>query len=227
MRILPPAPRPGSLRYERDRAVFRATRRAQTAARWTLAIADADSGVAATMRDFSCALGLDLTPARAPRLAGLLAKVRVDGGLATFRGKWRIGRRRPFEIDSGQICAVRTITLDTSPDYPSGHATWGWAAATILAELAPDRATPLLTRGRAYGESRVVCGVHNLSAVEAGRTYGAALVAAEHGVAAFRSDLEAARAEISALRRQSSAGDAQSEACRAEAEVLAAPAFAD
>jgi acid phosphatase (class A) len=30
----------------------------------------------------------------------------------------------------------------------------------ILAELAPERATPILNRGRAYGESRVVCGVH-------------------------------------------------------------------
>jgi len=70
----------------------------------------------------------------------------------------------------------------------------------ILAELAPDRATAILNRGRAFGESRVVCGVHSPSAVDAGRTNGASLVATLHGQTAFRADLEAAREELAALR---------------------------
>ena len=49
----------------------------------------------------------------------------------------------------------------------------------ILAELEPDRASDILVRARAYGESRVVCGVHNASAVEGGRIIAAAMVAAK------------------------------------------------
>ena len=70
----------------------------------------------------------------------------------------------------------------------------------ILAELAPDRASQVLGRARSIGDSRVVCGVHYLSDIEAGRTTGAALVATLHGDAAFRADMERARAELAALR---------------------------
>src|SRR6478736_1422280 len=52
-------------------------------------------------------------------------------------------------------------------DYPSGHAAWGWTWATILAAIAPDRAQQILARGKAYGASRVVCGAHNASSIDA------------------------------------------------------------
>ena len=38
----------------------------------------------------------------------------------------------------------------------------------------------------------MVCGVHNMSAVESGRTNASALVAALHGSAEFRKDMDAA-----------------------------------
>jgi hypothetical protein len=38
----------------------------------------------------------------------------------------------------------------------------------LLARLVPDRAGDVLARGRNFAESRVVCGVHNLSAVGSG-----------------------------------------------------------
>jgi acid phosphatase (class A) len=69
-----------------------------------------------------------------------------------------------------------------------------------LADLDPARAAAILSRARAFGESRVVCGVHNASAIEAGRTNGAALVAALHGDAVFRNDMEEARREVASLR---------------------------
>ena len=80
--------------------------------------------------------------------------------------------------------------------------------------------TPILIRGRAFGESRAVCGMHTASAVEAGRTTGAAVVAAEHGSAEFRADVEAARQEIAA-QRAAHASAPDPAACQAEAALTA------
>jgi membrane-associated phospholipid phosphatase len=106
---------------------------------------------------------------------------------------WR--RKRPFLIDHGPICQPREQVAD-SYDYPSGHTSWGTSVALVLAELMPDRATEILARGRAYGDSRYICGAHNISAVEAGRFAAASIVARLHGDPAFRRDLEAARMEL-------------------------------
>ncbi|WP_230772482.1 phosphatase PAP2 family protein [Sphingomonas sp. Leaf4] len=81
-------------------------------------------------------------------------------------------------------------------DYPSGHTSWGTSVALVLAELRPDRADAILERGREYGNSRVICGAHSVSAVEAGRQAAAAIVAVLHGSSQFRGDLEAARREL-------------------------------
>lgn len=76
----------------------------------------------------------------------------------------------------------------------------GWAWALILSELAPDRADAILARGLAYGESRVICGVHYASDVEAGRLVGAAMVARLKADPTFQSDFIEARREIDRAR---------------------------
>ena len=123
-----------------------------------------------------------------------------DAAAITNRAKDVYRRPRPLVGNNQPICVQRDADLAASPSYPSGHTTYSWAVGLILAELAPDRATPVLARARAYGESRVVCGVHYVSDIEAGRTNGSTLVAALHDSPAFRADLEAARQEIAAAR---------------------------
>jgi len=217
--ILPPAPGKGSYRYEADRRIFRETRRLQGTPRWALATADVEAGMPAMLRDFSCPIGVALTPRDAPRTAALIKRLYGDLHDAVTVPKNQYRRRRPFLIDKGPICASKE-ELAKSWDYPSGHTTLGWAVGLILAEAVPDRASAILARARAYGESRVVCGAHNASAIEAGRTAGAALVAALHGSPAFRDDVAAARAELAALR---AAGADQTDAprCAAERALLA------
>ncbi len=51
----------------------------------------------------------------------------------------------------------------------------------VLAQIAPGRTVPILERGRAIGDSRVVCGVHNASAVEGARMLVGATMAAGDG----------------------------------------------
>jgi len=101
--------------------------------------------------------------------------------------------------------------------YPSGHSAAGWAWALILSEIFPGRANAILARGRAFGQSRVICNVHWQSDVVEGRSIGAATVARLHADPLFRSDLDAARTELEAAR---SKGLKSVRDCKAEAEAL-------
>jgi len=215
--VLPPSPTPGDPRDQADRAIFKATRRYQSDPRWPMAVNDAIS--AGIVKDLACAMGVELTPQNAPKTLALIARVGPDASRATNRPKDIYKRQRPYLRDAGDICVAKDAALAASPDYPSGHNTWSWAVGLIMAELFPDRAVPILARARAFGENRLVCGVHSLSAVEAGRDNGAILVAALHGNAPFRSDLDAARLEVDRARAQGPHPDAA--ACAREAALYA------
>ncbi|MDJ0277149.1 phosphatase PAP2 family protein [Sphingomonas sp. 2R-10] len=203
---LEPAPQPGDPRFMSDRQIFRATRRLTGTPRWRLAITDADESMSAMMRNYSCAVGAALTPATAPKLAALMRKVGKDTAGQSARAKVFFRRNRPFIYDAGAICQPKSALIDPSThrfsyDYPSGHTTWGWTWALILASVAPDRATQILARGRAYGDSRYICGAHNRSAVEAGMQSASATMTVVAAKPEYQSQLRDVRDEVSALRR--------------------------
>jgi acid phosphatase (class A) len=216
--VVEPAPMPGDPRYGTDRKIFTATRALKGSPRWKLATNDADYGVHALLHDFSCAVGTELTPQNAPKLVALVQRAGADTGAQTGKAKEYYQRQRPFVIDHGPICQPASELYDErrhrmSYDYPSGHTTWGWTWALILANLAPDRAQQILERGRAYGDSRFICGAHNESAVEAGMQSASATMALVQTKLEFQADREAARTELSALR----ASGAHPSGCEAEA----------
>ncbi len=204
LRVLPPAPVKGDPRYQADRAIFKATQKLYGTPRWDMATNDVKTGAADMMRDFRCALGVSLTPDNAPRLLALVQKAGRDTGRGTGIAKQYYKRLRPFQIDNGKTCEPKEDVAHNF-DYPSGHTTWGWTWALILAELAPDRADAILARGRAFGESRIVCGVHNASAVEAGRLSASSTLAAVRATAGYRTDFAAAEQELTALRNAAAA----------------------
>ncbi len=220
-RILPPAPTPGTIRWESDRATFLATRHLKDTPRWAMAINDVDLG--GVVKDMSCAVGVNLTPQNAPRFSAMIARLGPDVAWATNNPKDNYKRPRPYLTDPGPTCVEQSAALSASPDYPSGHVTFGWTIGLILAELAPDRATEILVRARAFGESRLVCGVHTMSAVESGRSNASILVAGLHGSEAFRKDLEVARTEVTKARLAGPAPDPST--CAAEAETARASPY--
>lgn len=215
--MLPPPPAPGSPGAEADRAIFRATRALKGGPRWDLAVNDLSE--THIVSDLSCAVGVDLRSGDLPALKHLLLTMAPDVSRAVGKPKALYGRSRPYLVDSGPICTDRTAALAGSPDYPSGHATWGWSVGLVMAELIPDRSGAILARTKAFGESRIVCGVHNASSVAAGRTNAEVLVAALHSSPAFRADLEAARDELAAAVRTG----APASGCEAEAAAMAVP----
>lgn len=212
-KIIPPAPQSGEIRYETDRKVFKATRSEQGSARWQLATDDVPSSIGAMMKDFSCAAGVTLSATGTPITMKLLTNASADTGNATNAAKDHWKRQRPFLIDKGPVCEDKDA-LAKSYDYPSGHATRGWTFGLILSDLLPSRATPILTRARAYGESRIICGAHNMSAIEAGRLSASVTMQFVHTSAAYQKDLAAARTELAAARAGNTGPDAGS--CSAE-----------
>ena len=93
----------------------------------------------------------------------------------------------------------------------------GFVLSLVLAETAPDRATQLARRGREFAQSRVACGVHWQSDVDAGRDVGAAVVAQLHGNEEFLTQLAQARKEVATAR---AAGARPTADCAAEAAAL-------
>lgn len=202
--VLPAAPVEGDIRYEADRDVYRDMRPLIGTPRWELAKNDVDYATPATLRDFSCATGLQLTPGAYPATTRLIERSGADTGNASGAAKQRYRRARPYRIDDGETCQSKHELAD-SYDYPSGHTTWGWTVGLVLAELMPDRATPILARARAYGESRLVCRVHNMSAVEAGRLGATVTMVSVRATPAYQADLTSARRELAAAIRHGAA----------------------
>ena len=124
------------------------------------------------------------------RLQGLKSKT-IDARISAG-----ISRERPMLGDDKPICIPRAKWMDTNASYPSGHATTGWVWGLILAEVQPARASALAAAAKEAAYSRVVCGVHYQSDIDAGEKLGAAMVARLHADPAFRADLAKARLEL-------------------------------
>lgn len=199
--FLPPPPEPGSLRDQDDTATYRAARALKDTPRWAQARADNEIETPGAPRVFNEALGVEFVPERMPTLTRLLG--RMLGDLETIQTPAKRGftRPRPFVAEPAETCFPPEAWLAASGSYPSGHSALGWAWALVLAEMAPDRADAVLARGLAYGESRMICGVHYASDVEAGRIVGAALVAALKADPDFQADFAVASRELAQARR--------------------------
>ncbi|QGZ96474.1 acid phosphatase [Terricaulis silvestris] len=144
---------------------------------------------------FDSVLGANFTGANFPATAAVLDRAGRAAGFAGDPIKFVHRRDRPFVHDDS---IVTCIPRPTSYSYPSGHAALGFGWSLVLAELVPSRADAIINRGRDFTWSRVVCGVHYPSDVEAGRTVASAAIARLHADPDFQRELTAARAELAA-----------------------------
>jgi acid phosphatase (class A) len=217
--LLPPPPLADSAAFALDGDIYRKTRALRSTPRWELATEDANMMFPKAAGIFSCALNAPITEEDMPHLYMLLRRTLTDAGLSTYTAKSQYMRTRPFVIYKEASCTPdQEKVLMTDGSYPSGHAAFGWAWALILSEIAPEQTDALLARGLAFGQSRVICGVHWQSDVIEGRLIGAGTVARLHADPVFRADLEAAKAELAAVRAKSLKPRHD---CKAEAAALA------
>lgn len=218
MQFTPPAPARGSLSEKRDIAASKAALKHHGKERWDLATSDADLFSPKATGALSCAVGFEISPEATPKLDALMRKTMPTLGLSTSLVKRKYQRKRPFLTNSKPQCTPEfEKLLRQDGSYPSGHAAVGYGWSLILAGLVPERSAQLVTRGRAFADSRRYCNVHWLSDTEEGMAIGAAVVARLQASSTFQADLASARQE---LAQESVKARKPTRDCAAEAMAL-------
>ena len=83
----------------------------------------------------------------------------------------RFERHDYFNVPSSNIVYNYgpAMSLIDSPSYPSGHTTYGYAGAILLAVLVPERYSQMVARAAEYGNDRIIMGSHYVMDVLGGR----------------------------------------------------------
>lgn len=204
LELLPPPPAAESVQFLYDKARYDWGKSLRKTERGEQAFQDARVNGDGVPRAFSEAFGIDITADGTPEIYTLVLGMREDAGdLATRDAKDYYNRQRPFAFFGEDTCnPEQQAELSTNGSYPSGHTSIGWATALVLSEINPDRIDEIMERGYQMGDSRVICGYHFQSDVDAGRVVGSAAVAALHADEAFCKQLEKAKKEFAKLQKE-------------------------
>lgn len=201
--LLPPPPGMESVAFMYDKARYDWGKSLRQTDRGEQAFKDARVEGQNLPDAFSEAFGYDINEKDTPEIYRLIVGMREDAGdLATKDAKRHYNRTRPYAFFNEDTCNPEQQTeLSTNGSYPSGHSSLGWATALVLSEINPDRQNEILKRGYEMGESRVICGYHFQSDVDAGRITGSAIVARLHADPGFNRQLEKAKKEFMRIRK--------------------------
>lgn len=204
LNLLPAPPQPGSAYFNYDEAQYKWGKMQRITPRAKQAFDDANLNETGLARAFSEAFGTTLSKENTPEIYKLMTHMQEDAGdLATREAKNYYTRMRPFLFFNEQSLTPNDEKwLAGNGSYPSGHTSKGWAVALVLAEINVERQNEILKRGFDIGQSRVICGVHYQSDVDAGRVVGSALVARLHANDAFNAQLAKAKKEFSKLMKE-------------------------
>jgi acid phosphatase (class A) len=202
--FLPPPPAEGSIGFKLDQDIYLQTRELVGTAAWDDAVLVGNRS--ANWREyFLDAFGMKITEETTPHTYALISRTFDDLNAAAESAKDHYQRVRPYDYykKPGSTCSPKEEErFSKNGSYPSGHASYGWGLALILAEISPERQSAILKRGYAIGFSRIVCGVHWASDIDAGRSVAAAAVAQMHNNNTFLDLLSKSKAEIKALREK-------------------------
>ena len=194
--VLPGPPQVDSLWDRSDQGLVEAYQSVDDR-RWQMADLDA----AQLYPRFEEAFGRPIDKKTSPALVVLLDRAIEDVDATASAAKDYFHRPRPFQrLQLQRVCDKSPapkpeINPTQGTSYPSGHSTHGWTVAMILARVAPDRAAALMARAQMYEESRLVCGMHFPSDIEAGHEVAIAVVSHLDASSEFQSDLAKARKE--------------------------------
>jgi acid phosphatase (class A) len=190
LKLVPPAPKPGSAADKQDLALILDMQAKRTQAMCDFAQADVD----ASLKRFITPLGYTLN-GDSVQTELLIKMITKDLRAASDELKNTYKRPRPYDTDAGIIACISKAPTG-SYSYPSGHAAFGYMMAAMLSQIVPENKDKWLARAADFGRSRLVGGVHFPSDIDAGRTLGLAL--AEHALRdpAVQAQLKLAKPEL-------------------------------
>ncbi|MED7818695.1 MULTISPECIES: phosphatase PAP2 family protein [unclassified Francisella] len=100
----------------------------------------------------------------------IVTNVVLDSANSTAAAKEKYHRARPYYYEKSSCVGEDSSSKKRELSYPSGHSIRGITVARVLAEILPNKyREQLLHRGMEYGDSRVICGDHWQSDIEASR----------------------------------------------------------
>jgi acid phosphatase (class A) len=188
--LLPPPPANDSTQTKTELAEVEQVQAEASPERVHQAVADYEETVYAVINGD---LGPAFTPEKLPVATAFFARVLADGKLIVAPAKAVWGRPRPFLVDSKiKLCTGK----EASASYPSGHATLSTIAAIILSDMLPEKRTAIFQSAARFQESRVVCGAHYPSDVEAGKIAGALVVQQMRANPEYQREFAAAKEEV-------------------------------
>jgi acid phosphatase (class A) len=189
VRVLAPPPVLGTEASQKDvRGVLKAQRNLTPQQ-----IQSAKDDVCESVFRFQDVMGAGFSPDRVPFANGFFERVFFDSDREIRIAKDHFRRERPFVADP----RVKQI-VEQSPSfsYPSGHSTFAYTAAIILADMVPEKAVAIFERADAYADNRAVVGVHYPADILAGRISAAVIDNAFFHNPRFLTDYERARLEV-------------------------------
>ena len=193
--LLPPPPADGSNAAKAELAELHRIEDTRTAERFVQAKSDGDNE---TVTLFANALGSSFDLTKLPATAKLFSGIVHDEDAISGVAKKYFHRNRPYVVDVSLKHCGSGVSKGGQTSYPSGHATVAFAMGVVLAELMPAKAQDILSRSADFAESRLVCGVHYRSDIEAGQVLGSVIAIKLMEIPEFQSAFSAAQAELKA-----------------------------
>ena len=187
--VLAPPPAPDTDESQADLAAVRAAQASRTDDEVKSAQADARE----TVFRFADVMGPEFKPENLPFATTFFNNVRVDDEQAIALAKLHFNRSRPFVVDP-EIKPV--VAQPANASYPSGHSTFAYVNAILLADMVPENAAAIFKRAAVFAHNRVIAGVHFPTDIEAGRIAGATIDNVLLHEPRFMVDFAKARAEV-------------------------------
>jgi acid phosphatase (class A) len=185
-------PADNSAAAKADLATLHQIQNARTPA--SIAHARIDAGER-TLLIFADLLGPRFTAANLPLTFALSQDIAADEKRDGESLKLVYPRTRPYILDK-TIVLVCPPSKHDNDSYPSGHTMSGYLEGLLLASMLPEKRDAIIARADDFAHSRLVCGDHNPSDVEAGRLVAYALFATIAQVPRFKAERAAAEIEL-------------------------------
>jgi acid phosphatase (class A) len=147
---------------------------------------------------FFATLGPQFDLKRLPATAKMLTTLDNEQSVVANIAKRYFLRNRPWAIDPKLVACDYKPNAAPLTSYPSGHATLSYSMGYVLAALMPEKAQAILARAQDYAYSRVVCGAHYASDIEASHVLGTELAMMMMDNPKFAAQFDAAAAELKA-----------------------------